>query len=85
MNATAKDNAGQSSFPVIRLYGDGTGKYFPTMVAPGLTKRELFAAMAMQGIMAYPDGCGGKAGIAKYSVEIADSLLEELAKEGDGK
>lgn len=53
---------------------------------PGLTKRELFAAMAMQSALA-----GAKASseadlarmfelIAGYSVRMADALLAELAK-----
>lgn len=53
--------------------------------ASGLTKRELFAAMAMQGILANPDptertfeedaGC---------AVVCADALLDALAKEATG-
>jgi len=47
----------------------------------GLTKRELFAAMAMQGLLArYGDDDYQAAAIAKWSVEKADALLEELAK-----
>ena len=51
--------------------------------ASGLTKRELFAAMAMQGILACslpaltpdtPEDC------AVDAVHYADALLEELAK-----
>ena len=48
----------------------------------GLTKREYFAAMAMQGQVAnskYPDSCTAKA-YATWSVELADALLAELAK-----
>ena len=45
----------------------------------GLTKRELFAAMAMQGL------CGNSAigldlNFAEISVRLADDLLKELAK-----
>lgn len=62
----------------------------------GLTKRELFAAMAMQGamlILATKEGCGviaenakrdGKtmrAWMAELSVEHADALIAELEKE----
>ena len=47
----------------------------------GLTKREHFAAMAMQGLMAYPDGAEAtRQQIAKASVAAADALLAELAK-----
>lgn len=43
----------------------------------GLTKRELFAAMAMQALAdeEYPEGC------AHEAVKYADALLAELAKE----
>jgi hypothetical protein len=50
----------------------------------GLTKREYFAAMSMQGLLANSAiddwtiiEC------AKYSVKHADALLEELAKTND--
>jgi hypothetical protein len=55
---------------------------------PGLSKRELFAAMAMQGLLSSPCDLTengkhvgkGQIYIAKFSVEMADSLLAELAK-----
>ncbi|MGN6223671.1 hypothetical protein [Pseudoxanthomonas sp.] len=51
----------------------------------GLTKRELFAAMAMQGIWANSDEVLVKewstTDIARNAVEAADALLAELAKE----
>lgn len=60
---------------------------------PGLTKRELFAAMAMQGLLA--DSCGNGvesvvpdghdlAHIASVAVKCADALLAELAKPQEG-
>lgn len=48
----------------------------------GLTKRELFAAMAMQGAI----NMGGNVGwdtadlLTKYAVEVADALILELSK-----
>ena len=49
---------------------------------PGLTKRELFAAMAMQGLCADTGTAGMKLdALTAQSVELADSLLAELAKE----
>jgi len=49
----------------------------------GLTKRELFAAMAMQGMYA-SDQPGYQAGSfesrAESAVKAADALLKELAK-----
>jgi hypothetical protein len=48
----------------------------------GLTKRELFAAMAMQGLCAYPSLIDDTVtGVARLAVEQADALLAELAKE----
>jgi len=44
----------------------------------GLTKRELFAAMAMQGLLSNPEV--RYKNIAIDSVEIADALIEELNK-----
>lgn len=48
----------------------------------GLTKREHFAAMAMQGLCGAND-CAGwtQDEIAVSAVQIADALLAELAKE----
>lgn len=49
----------------------------------GLTKRELFAAMAMQGLVSrYPTDYNWPipSVISEYSKNIADSLIEELAK-----
>ena len=63
---------------------DGYQQY----IYPGLTKRELFAAMAMQGlaqgasvgnILAGVDGS-----LAEASCILADNLIAELAKK-DGK
>lgn len=48
----------------------------------GLTRREYFAAMAMQGLLACPLGTDADE-IPKNSVYWADRLLEELVKEGE--
>ncbi len=52
---------------------------------PGLTKRELFAAMAMQGDWACPKDAAeiqtkGQRSAAKTYCQMADALLAELAK-----
>lgn len=49
---------------------------------PGLTKREYFAAMAMQGIVGRNDYSPRDEGkwIVEISVEIADKLLKQLSK-----
>lgn len=62
----------------------------------GLSKRELFAAMAMQGLLANPDvmigmrdaskdlGMDSDALVAGTAREVADALLAELAKPQEG-
>ncbi len=58
------------------------------LFATGLTKRELFAAMAMQGILANP--CRQTSTSETYAeaaidgVRYADALLAELAKPREG-
>ena len=56
---------------------DGTLQYD---VYRGLTKREYFAAMAMQGWIAcqHEGFSGNPTDIAKRSIECADALLTEL-------
>jgi hypothetical protein len=44
----------------------------------GLTKRELFAAMAMQGLLANPATDGTYSQIADDAVVYADQLIKEL-------
>ena len=49
----------------------------------GLTKREYFAALAMQGCCAAGEySTATDEQIAGYAVELADALLAELSKEG---
>ena len=56
------------------------------LFAIGLTKRELFAAMAMQGIASNPNAATieGPDVVAGAAVEAADALLAELAKPKEG-
>jgi hypothetical protein len=52
----------------------------PNTTAYGLTKRELFAAMAMQGLIASPRTKAiDPASIAKWAVNQADAMLSALA------
>ena len=46
----------------------------------GLTKREYFAAMAMQGIMSYPRMQQTNEKEAAFCVAMADALIEALNK-----
>lgn len=56
-----------------------------SIMAPrGLTKRELFAAMAMQGLVTWSADLPSvpKADVtAKHAVSYADALIKELARE----
>ncbi len=61
---------------------NGNDKVYPTSDCSQdtLTKRELFAAMAMQGLLAH-DSDRRIAYIADDAVEAADALIAELNKE----
>ena len=53
---------------------------FPRQIgeqAPGLKKRELFAAMALQGLLAKPSIIIGKT-VAEEAVKMADHLIKAL-------
>lgn len=65
------------AFPEHRLRKDTWGGY-EIKSAPGLTKRELFAAMAMQGLLANATLNQAREPIADLSVTHADALLTAL-------
>ncbi len=81
----AKTMGGEAAFPVLAFvnqHGNASDPQF------GLTRREYFAGLAMQGLLAHP--CPhdkrqfpGVDGITKRAVEYADALLSALAKESD--
>ena len=52
-------------------------EYNNNYISTGLTKREYFAAMALQGLLATGDY---QAQIAKDAIYWADALIEELNK-----
>ena len=56
--------------------------YYPTgsINQHGLTKREWFAAMALQGLLAGRISGATEAGYEQISVQMADKLIEELNK-----
>lgn len=70
------NNADMPAMPVNELHqGDGS-LWFQHM---GLSKRELFAMAAMQGLMSRTDM--GSEERAQYAVENANELLAALSKE----
>ena len=83
------DNSG-SVFPIVNRV-DGDGDYYHT--CEGLTKRELFAAMAMQGILAEHAGPMARdvkeegldyEACADIAVMHADALLAALSEPTHG-
>ena len=52
------------------------------IVAYGLTKRELMASMALQGMLANTNYSTKGETYVKAAVELADALIKELEKEG---
>lgn len=75
MNPT--DNATEPAYPIQTVHATGE----PCSPNYGLTKREAFAMAAMQGLCANPDLTTASSGrLSCMAVEIADSLLAELAK-----
>ena len=72
-------NPNDPAFMVIGTYAEGSNA-LPT----GLSKREYFAAMAMQGLLAsFPDQGLDGLNCKRYAiamVEMADALIAELSK-----
>ena len=66
-------NVVEFAFPLI----SPTDQFEPSW---GLTKREHYAALAMQGLLSIADF--GAAHTAQRAVEMADALLAELARTG---
>ena len=60
----------ESAFPIIAE---------DYIIDGGLTKREYFAAMALQGLLADYESESIE-DYSKYAVKLADSLIEELSK-----
>lgn len=67
-------------FPLIEHnWNNSTESYVPELFG-GLTKRELFAAMLMQGITSNATTRSTPQDVAQVSVAAADALLAALAK-----
>ena len=73
---TAKENGAALAFPL-----ENAGEYTS---AGGLTKREHFAVLAMQGLLANPnyEWTDSVSVVADDSLRQADALLEALAERG---
>lgn len=73
----AKIRGGSDAFPTLQSNLPGIG-----LRQSGMTLREHFAALAMQGLISNVTALGNLSldGIAETAVELADALLIELAK-----
>ena len=71
------NNANQPAMPMILDMND------PSSIRLGLTKREHFAGLALQGLLAYTgtDECIETGALAEAAVHYADLLLKELEGE----
>lgn len=69
--STHKTVPNVNAFP--RMFGNDAPK-------DGLTKREYFAAMALQGLLACPNNVNMAQDIAKGAIIMADQLIIELNK-----
>ena len=63
--------------PAMPIELNGFGLYEPA-VYTGLSKREMFAMAAMQGLLA--KSTMATTHVAEYAVECADKLLRELGR-----
>lgn len=73
------DNGNESAYPLT----EDSPKFGPRTWL-GLTKREYFAAMAMQGLCANAWwNLASSATIARWSIEHADALIAALAAKED--
>lgn len=71
------NNADMPAMPTEKKVGDAT------YTSDGLTKREHFAAMAMQGLIHRASRGYSIADLAELSVVAADALLAELDRRGE--
>ena len=69
--------ANEPAFPEARFENDPAGIGQGILHYPGLTKREYFAAMAMQGLL-QADEYEDELFLALSAIEIADAILARL-------
>jgi len=67
-------NANASAIPILVSIGDGHGEWRYSTVG-GLTKREIFAAMAMQGLLANNDVSHAWRGLQAEAVRADDAAV----------
>ena len=73
------NNSDSPSAPIAPYQYINEDNSFVNLGASGLTKREHFAGLAMQGLI-FHDGNEDADECASYAIEYADALLKELEK-----
>lgn len=77
MGSVILEQASQPAFPLMFQYVDEWGN--PQMAQyVGLSKREMFAAMAMQSLMGVYREWANSYELSNIAVKYADALLEKL-------
>lgn len=77
-----QQNRDKSAFPVEYSESDYHGNKIEHPASEGLTKREYFAGLAMQGMLSNPELCNHVNNInILYAVKVADELLKALDNE----
>ena len=74
-------NGDMPAMPIIDAEGRCSLFGNENLSASGLTKREMFAMAAMQGILSNPRYTYEQ--LARHAVNYADALLAELEKQND--
>lgn len=67
----------EPAYPSSKTWNDDNGNWG---IPYGLTKREYFAGLAMQGILANGWDKAFRSNMAKQAIAYADALLAELEK-----
>ena len=67
--------------PIVETNSYPYGEVRMECTFAGLTKREYFAGLAMQGILANPNNDGNPKYAAKHSVECSEELIKALNNE----
>ncbi len=71
----------EPAFPINKTINDSEGNFMVAVTCTGLTKREYFAAAAMQGLLSCGDYFFSEKSIVEEAVVFADVLIAELEKE----
>lgn len=69
----------ESAFPEHPLYD---GHLTSVQPSPGLTKRELLAAMALQGLCSWASGASDEHQLSAWARDYADALIAALNDDG---